>query len=276
VLDGDASVWILYPAALVEFVSWKLLGETGSSRESAERVLALAVLRNPLCGMMIAFGEEFQDCREEMEEQIGEVEGDEGANQGTLEEAMEYCGSEQIGHWMGTEGCIEWVRGFLTRLRQGDDMKFVFEPTTSTKPAKDAPDTNNDNTSVPTTTTITLNADTIDYQTLLKQQEATHLKTLEQTFVNKEKFEQITFEEQAGKADEVDQQTEPDTHETEEAKANKVQFGMYADLFRTAMDRVEESGQLDEDIVLSEDEAEAEMEDIEEENTDESSNSDEK
>mmetsp|Transcript_1455 Transcript_1455/g.1854 ORF Transcript_1455/g.1854 Transcript_1455/m.1854 type:complete len:257 (-) Transcript_1455:34-804(-) len=110
--EGDVSVWIRYSAALLEFVSWRVLGEDGSTRETAEGLLARAVRANPFCAFYIAFHGTF----EEVVEFGDEVED---AEEGSVEEAVEYCGSEVMGCWVGTEGAVEWVRRVLIRAWNG-------------------------------------------------------------------------------------------------------------------------------------------------------------
>jgi hypothetical protein len=103
------SVWIRYSSALLEFVSWKLLEEEGSTQETAEELLAHAIRANMFCAYYIGFHETF--------EQVMEYTDDvEDAEDGTLEQAIEYCNSEQMGSWVGTEGAIEWVQSVIVRV----------------------------------------------------------------------------------------------------------------------------------------------------------------
>jgi len=112
-LPNDTSVWIRYSAALVEFVSWNLLKEEGSTRESAEALLAKAIQANVFCAYYLAFFETFDTVMEYTEDI-------EDAEEQTLEEAIEYCCSEQRGAWMETEGSIEWLRQVILRaLHEG-------------------------------------------------------------------------------------------------------------------------------------------------------------
>jgi hypothetical protein len=111
-LENDTSVWIRYSAALVEYVSWKLLEEKGSTRESAEALLAKAIQANVFCAYYLAFSETFDTVMEYTEDI-------EDANEETLEEAIEYCCSEQHGAWMETEGSIEWLKQVILRALNG-------------------------------------------------------------------------------------------------------------------------------------------------------------
>eukprot|EP00980_Cylindrotheca_fusiformis_P017841 scaffold5653_cov147-Cylindrotheca_fusiformis.AAC.3 len=105
--DSDSSVWIRYSAALVEFVSWKLLGEAGSTQETAEILLAKAIKANVFCAYYLAFFDMFQGVMD----YVDEVEDAHGES--ALEEAIEYCNSEQIGAWQGTEGACEWLKALV-------------------------------------------------------------------------------------------------------------------------------------------------------------------
>lgn len=114
-LPNDTSVWIRYSAALVEYVSWKLLKEEGSTRESAEALLASAIRANVFCAYYLAFIETF-DAVMEYTDEI------EDADEQTLEEAIEYCSSEQRAAWMETEGSIEWLKQAILRVLHGKQL----------------------------------------------------------------------------------------------------------------------------------------------------------
>ena len=101
-----ASVWIRYSAALIEYVSWKILGEPGSTEQTATKLLNQAIRSNVFCAYYIAFHDTF----EKVMEYTDDVED---ACDGTLEQAIEYCNSEQMGSWLGTEGAIDWIQSIL-------------------------------------------------------------------------------------------------------------------------------------------------------------------
>ena len=107
-LPNDTSAWIRYSAALVEYVSWALLKEKDSTRNSAELLLAKAVQANVFCAYYLAYSDTFENVMEYTEDI-------ENADEQTLEEAIEYCSSEQHGAWLGTEGAIEWLRKVILR-----------------------------------------------------------------------------------------------------------------------------------------------------------------
>ena len=105
-LPKDRSVWIRYSAALIEFVSWNLLHEKESTEVSAEALLVQAIQANVFCAYYIAYHDTFSHV-------VEFVEDVEDAEDGTVEQAIEYCNSEQMSHWIGTEGAIDWIRSFL-------------------------------------------------------------------------------------------------------------------------------------------------------------------
>ena len=97
----DTSVWIRYSASLVEYVSWNLLHEHDSTQTTAEQLLACAIQSNPYCAYYIAFHDTFDN--------VMEFTNDIEDGETLLEEAIEYCSSEQMGSWIGTDGAIQWI-----------------------------------------------------------------------------------------------------------------------------------------------------------------------
>jgi len=110
----DPSVWIRYSAALIEYVSWKLLEEAGSTEESARTLLTQAIQSNVFCAYYLAFWTSFEGVLEHGEEI-------EGANEDQpLEEAIEYCNSEEgYGAWQGTDGALDWIRDVIVSTLHG-------------------------------------------------------------------------------------------------------------------------------------------------------------
>jgi hypothetical protein len=103
-----SSVWIRYSAALLEFVSWKVLGEKGSDEKSAEKLLVQAIRANLYCAYYIAFNDTFHQVMEYTDDV-------EDAEDSTLEQAIEYCNSEEMGNWLGTGGAVDWIRDMILR-----------------------------------------------------------------------------------------------------------------------------------------------------------------
>ena len=106
----DPAVWIRYSAVLIEFVSFKILEEEGSSEQKIEDRMVEAINSNIFCAYYLAFFDNFSEVMDYVEEI-------EDANETSpLEEAIEYCNSEQLGAWKGTDGAMEWVRNFMVRI----------------------------------------------------------------------------------------------------------------------------------------------------------------
>jgi tetratricopeptide (TPR) repeat protein len=110
----DSSVWIRYSAALIEYVSWKLLAEPGSTEETARTLLAKAIHSNIFCAYYLAFWSSFEGIMEHVDEI-------EDANEDfPLEEAIEYCNSEQgYGAWQGTDGAVDWIKDAIISTLNG-------------------------------------------------------------------------------------------------------------------------------------------------------------
>ena len=65
---NDPSVWIRYSAALIEFVSWSVLKEESSNRDTAERLLASAIKTNIYCAFYLAFFDTFDEVMDYTDE----------------------------------------------------------------------------------------------------------------------------------------------------------------------------------------------------------------
>ena len=110
----DPSVWIRYSAALIEYVSWKLLEEAGSTEETARTLLSQAIQRNVFCAYYLAFWSSFEGVLEHAEE----IE--DASEDFPLEEAIEYCNNEQgYGAWQGTEGALDWIKQVIISTLNG-------------------------------------------------------------------------------------------------------------------------------------------------------------
>lgn len=119
-LPNDGSAWIRYSAALIEYVSWNLLGEKGSTKETAEKALAGAIRGNVYVAYCLGWKDMFEKA---MEYTADVVEWGDGES-GSIMEAVEYygCGyldeEEQdrgLAMWLGTDGSLDWVRSFVLR-----------------------------------------------------------------------------------------------------------------------------------------------------------------
>ena len=213
-LPHDNSAWIRYSAALIEFVSWRLLEEEGSSRSSAEDLLCMAIAASPFCAFSIAFHATF----ERVMEYGDELEDEEP---GSLQESIEYTHSEQMGSWLGTEGAVEWMQGVVLRLLNGGRSAIDSDA------AEDA-------------------------RTQLQSWEKL-LGRIEEDFeaAEKEKEEQEGTE--AG-SDADDNQGEAGDNDSEDYNPEEPDLLMYTGMFRTAMDMLTDAGELLRVVELSSDE----------------------
>ena len=124
-LPTDSSAWIRYSAALIEYVSWNLLGEDGSTQHIAEKALGDAIRGNVYVAYYLGWKDTFDKA---MEYTADVVEYGDG-NPGSIMEAVEYygCGDMEeedergLATWLGTEGSLEWVRSFVLRILNSTD-----------------------------------------------------------------------------------------------------------------------------------------------------------
>ena len=107
---NDPAVWIRYSAVLIEFVSFKILEEEGSSEKKCEDRMVDAIKSNIFCAYYLAFFDNFTEVME-FTDDIEDANDD-----SPLEQAIEYCNSEQLGAWKGTDGAMDWVRNFVIRV----------------------------------------------------------------------------------------------------------------------------------------------------------------
>jgi hypothetical protein len=114
----DPNCWIRYSAALIEFVSWKLLGEQGSTRATAGAALTHAINANPYCALYLAFFSTFEKNMEYTDEVDDTAETD-------LEEAIEYANHEQGARaWMETDGSLEWLKKIVQKALQSKTLEW--------------------------------------------------------------------------------------------------------------------------------------------------------
>jgi hypothetical protein len=123
----DQSAWIRYGAALVQYITWKETEQggcvepiitpsnttTAAAAAAAATTIAQQTLRQAFeANIFVAYYLAFHTTFNTIMEYTEDVED---AEAGTVEEAIEYCSSEQMNVWFKTDGAIQWVR---TRLLQ--------------------------------------------------------------------------------------------------------------------------------------------------------------
>ena len=218
-LPHDNSAWLRYSAALIEYVSWRLLEEEGSSRSSAEDLLCMAIAASPFCAYNIAFRGTFERVME-----YGDELEDE--DPGSLQEAIEYTHSEQMGSWLGTEGAAEWIQGVVLRLLNGGRSA--------------------------------INSDVAEEaRTQLQSWEAL-LARIEKDFEATEKDNKK--EETGGTVD--DDRSEEEDNDSEDYNPEEADLLMYTGMFRTAMDMLTDAGELLRVVEVTSNDSEEEEEEV--------------
>ena len=105
---NDKSVWIQYSRVLVEYREGKK-----NDRSELEAAFVAAVKTNVYCAFYLSFGDTFDDAIEYAEE----IE--DATDEEPLEEAIEYCNSEQRQAWEDAEGLQEWTQTFILAVLKG-------------------------------------------------------------------------------------------------------------------------------------------------------------
>jgi hypothetical protein len=115
--ENDKSVWIQYSRVLIEYRNRK---EDDTS--ALEAAFVLAVRANVYCAFYLAFGDSF-DSAIEYAEEIEDATDEE-----PLEEAIEYCNSEQRQAWEDADGLQKWVRTSVLAVIKGKKEKCGLTP----------------------------------------------------------------------------------------------------------------------------------------------------
>jgi hypothetical protein len=210
-LDSDGSAWVRYSAALIEYVSWNLLKEEGSTAESAEVLLTKAIRGNVYVAYLLGWKDMFQKTMEYIEEL---VEMGDGGLSGSILEGVEYygCGlvdaneddgemEKGMGMWLGTEGSLEWVRSVILRVLNEANSDGSEDEDRLTK------------------------ADLLSWETQLAKEE--------------EVFEKERGEKEQSRNDDYNDDREEGSNDDEE----EPDLLMYAGMFRTAMDWLTDAGE---------------------------------
>eukprot|EP00985_Skeletonema_marinoi_P027421 scaffold22454_cov146-Skeletonema_marinoi.AAC.6 len=207
-LDIDGSAWIRYSAALIEYVSWNLLQEEGSTAESAERLLAKAIRGNVYVAFFLGWPQMFEKAMEYTEELV--ERGD--SPSGSILEAIEYgcCVNDDkgLGMWGGTDGSLEWVRSVILKvLNTSDD---------------EGSDANAEDKLV--------KADLMSWESKLAKEEEEYERERNEKEDMKANEEVIESDNEESSNHEEEDEEEPDSL-------------MYAGMFRTAMDWLQDAGE---------------------------------
>ncbi|DAZ98989.1 TPA: LOW QUALITY PROTEIN: hypothetical protein N0F65_011244 [Lagenidium giganteum] len=106
--EGKDSPVLAYCRVILEYVSWEVLEEEGSSEEVVREAFLKAFKLNPYIAVFIVAHETFFQVVEYVED-IKE------ANIGSIEECFQYC-SQNIGVWMDTVGACAWIEKEMAEL----------------------------------------------------------------------------------------------------------------------------------------------------------------
>ena len=143
-LSNDDSAWIRYTEALIEYASWNVLNEGGSNSMAAEAALTRAIRGNVYVAYLMGWSRTFERAMEYTDEVLdgGIMVGKVG---GSLLEAIEYScrcyrppssthgdGDNDnddddddrdagMAMWLGTDGSIDWVRSVMLRVLNEED-----------------------------------------------------------------------------------------------------------------------------------------------------------
>lgn len=99
--DGQPSAILAYCQVIIEYVSWEVLDEEGSSEEIVREAFKKAFKLNPFIAVFIIAHETFFEVVEYLED----IKNPEP---GSIEEAFLY-GSQNIGVWLDTVGATAWI-----------------------------------------------------------------------------------------------------------------------------------------------------------------------
>ncbi|GFH52657.1 hypothetical protein CTEN210_09133 [Chaetoceros tenuissimus] len=246
-----SSVWIRYNAALLEYVSWNILKEPGSSQTSATSLLIQAIRSNVYCAYMLAFHETFHQVMEYTEDV-------EDAPDASLEQAIEYCNSDAMGDWAGTDGALEWIKEVILNALNSNGTKTgednsdgnIGENSDEEGDAGNQQDnedssSDSDNDSkevedVPKTIILTeLTKQDLEWEEKLAKAEKEYEEAMEEE-------EEENGKEQSEGDGEIDNDTQDIENgangEEEDEEEEEVDFLMYCGMFRTGMDMLCDNG----------------------------------
>ncbi|KAK1946427.1 hypothetical protein P3T76_001980 [Phytophthora citrophthora] len=106
----DSSAVLAYCQVIIEYVSWEVLEEDGSSEEVVQKAFRKAFALNPFMAVVIAYHETFFQVME----YVDEIKD---PKRGSIEEAFVYV-SQNIGVWMDTVGAYQWIEKELNELSE--------------------------------------------------------------------------------------------------------------------------------------------------------------
>ncbi|TMW67739.1 hypothetical protein Poli38472_007411 [Pythium oligandrum] len=106
--NGSASAVLAYCRVIIEYVSWEVLEEKGSSEEVVREAFLKAFELNPFIAVFIAAHESFFQS-------VEYIEDIKDPKVGSIEESFVYC-ANNIGVWLDTVGACAWIEKELAEL----------------------------------------------------------------------------------------------------------------------------------------------------------------
>ncbi|TDH66043.1 hypothetical protein CCR75_008121 [Bremia lactucae] len=106
----ENSAMLAYCEVIIEYVSWEVLEEEGSSEEVVRKALHKAYKLNPFIAVVIAYHETFF----QVIEYVNEITD---PKRGSIEEAFRYV-SQNIGVWVDTVGAWQWIEKELHEMAE--------------------------------------------------------------------------------------------------------------------------------------------------------------
>lgn len=242
-----SSVWIRYNAALLEYVSWNVLNEPGSSQASATSLLIQAIRSNVYCAYMLAFHETFHQVMEYTEDV-------EDAPDASLEQAIEYCFSDAMGDWAGTDGALEWFKDVIlnalnSNRTSSDDRKS--DGKSQGEGQEKEGDDDNDSSSDSDNDSKEEEEDAAKTIVFLKELTKQDLEWEEKLAKAEKEYEEAMEEdkednnnnEQSENIGEMNNEKQGEAEENDdEEEEEEVDFLMYCGMFRTGMDMLSDNG----------------------------------
>jgi hypothetical protein len=219
-LADDPSVWIRYSYAVMALQQKKPDVEI-------EQCMVNAVKANPFCAYYLAFYDTFNGVMEYTED-LAESEDE---PQSSLEEAIEYCSSETVPMWLDSKANLT-LRNILVSAAQGNHSQL--KPSDLEWSAR--------------LTRIEEECDRIAMEAALKEVKDEDEEEGEEDadHADEESEEEVQEEEPKGlrKREARRYEDEDDSEEEDDEEEVEVDVRMYAGMFRTAMEMLQESGQL--------------------------------
>ena len=230
-LHNDNSAWIKYSAALIEYVSWNILHEDGSTAQTAERLLTHAIRGNVYVVYLLGWSSTFEKSMEYTNEVCDGHELE--SESGSVLEAIEYgcsCYDDNneegeddedkkiekgMAIWLGTEGSLDWMRSVVLRVLNDENSNHEGGAENEDRLTR---------------------ADLLSWESKLNKEE----EEFEKDRTEREEQKLALSLKEDGK---IDYGHNSEEEEGENDREEEPDVVMYAGMFRTAMDWLQDAGE---------------------------------